>query len=152
MAEGTLEAQAPQEVISKSEELLELIAVELAHARTRSAEIVDVQTLQSFEEIINQKQRTLNIFPVQMMAKRLGITVSFFYRNWANEIITPSPLALKNELEGKVWQDPLLSTKLLEAKEGLNKTVRVVRNLSVNYGGPPQSVASYTEPEYVIPF
>lgn len=139
--------------VSESDQLLELVALELAYVRMKIVNEADTsQTLKSVEEMIDQKQRTLNILPIQITAKRLGINVSFLYTNWGGERITPSSLEIKNELEGRVWQDPLLQAKLLEAKASSNKIVRALRELSLCHVGSTQSAGSYTEPKYSIPF
>lgn len=136
-----MERESPS--TSKAEQLLELIALELAHSRLRGVE--ELSTLAAFKDAIELKQAALNILPIKQKAERLGIKVIFYYETWQRSNHQP-PLAIKNELEDKVWQDPRLSIKL----ETVNKrqTIVVNRRLQGSNQGFPESVDLYTLPEY----
>lgn len=139
-----------------SEMLLELIALELTLARTRSA-VPPTNYHKSLSEILEQdiliRQADLNILPIKQTAERLGIEVKFFYEDeLTNTNHTPSP-ETKTELDRLVWQDPELAENIVEARKRVDAgngqgIVAALRKLPANRIGLPSRASHYKKPEY----
>jgi len=131
-------------VTSNTEQLLELIALELAHARLRETASSNSQ-LTAFQEAIEEKQAILDILPAKLKAERKGVEVIFTYRDVSGYTFSPSE-KIANELEQTAWQDPALSVKLSEA----STMIEVRRKLTMASVGQPPSARFYTAPEYIV--
>lgn len=145
-------ADEPLVISSRSEQLLELIALELAHSRLKSKEpSYEGEKIQGLhlEQTINDMQNRLGLLPVKIQAEREGVEVLFYYSLAWGGPITPTPEVVI-ELESQVWRDPVLAVKVLEAKQQ-QKSIVVSRKLSTyGYRSGKMAWSDFSAPEYTM--